>query len=396
MNRNFIIAISLAASILCDGTVRAQGSGSLVPGADRTDSILALLKGKRVGLTVNHTSVVGPEQIHLLDVLLAQGVNVKKIFAPEHGFRGTEDAGAKVTDEKDRKTGIPVVSLYGKKMRPTAAHLKDIDVVVYDIQDVGARFYTYISTMHYVMEACAENGKEMVVLDRPNPNDYVDGPVRKPGFRSFVGMHPIPVLYGLTIGELAQMINGEGWLQTKAKHCRLTVVRMLGWRHGDPYRLPVKPSPNLPDEQSIRLYPSLCFFEGTSVSVGRGTYFPFQALGYPDPQVGDFTFTPVPIKGLDNQPMYQDRLCYGVDLRNYPYKGGLTLRFLLDFYRRMGKNEATFFSRAHWFDLLAGSRMLRAQIVANLSEDAIRESWKQDLDAYRQIRKKYLLYEDYR
>jgi uncharacterized protein YbbC (DUF1343 family) len=395
MNKYIIFALIACIFLLTGETVAAQAYSPVTTGAERMDTLLVLLKDKRVGLVVNQTSILEKTNIHLLDALLTKGVNVRKIFAPEHGFRGTDDAGAKVKNNIDPQTGLPVLSLYGKNYKPTAAQMKDLDVIIFDIQDVGARFYTYISTMHYLMEACAEYEKALVVLDRPNPNDYVDGPVRKNGYRSFVGIHPIPLLHGLTIGELALMINGEGWLQARTKHCPLTVVKMLHWRHGDAYRLPVKPSPNLPNEQAIRLYPSLCLFEGTSISVGRGTHFPFQTLGFPDTKAGDFTFTPVSIPGLDTQPMYKDTPCYGMDLRDDPFRGGLSLQFLLDFYNRLGKNEKRFFSRAHWFDLLAGSNLLRIQILSGYTEKEIRATWQSDLQQYADIRRKYLLYKDY-
>ena len=248
-------------------------------GAERMEIVTRLLEGKRVGLVVNQTSILEKPQIHLLDTLLGASIQVVKIFAPEHGFRGTADAGEEIQDSRDMRTGLPIISLYGNNKKPTAEQLSGLDVVVFDIQDVGARFYTYISTLHYVMEACAENDVELVVLDRPNPNDYVDGPVREERFRSFVGMDPLPVLHGLTVGELARMINGEGWLKSAPDTCRLQVVTVENWRHGDPYWLPVKPSPNLPNDVAVRLYPSLCFFEGTVISVGRGTYHPFQMIG---------------------------------------------------------------------------------------------------------------------
>lgn len=367
----------------------------VILGAEQIDSILSLTHNKRIGLAINHTSILEDAKVHLLDTLLAERVDIRKVFAPEHGFRGTAEAGEEVKNSRDLKTGIPIVSLYGKNKKPTADQLNDLDAIIFDMQDVGTRFYTYISTMHYLMEACAEHNKEFIVLDRPNPNDYIDGPVRKTGYESFVGMHPIPVLHGLTIGELAQMINEEGWLKTKGKKCTLTVITMQHWNHGDPYWLPVKPSPNLPNEQAIRLYPSLCFFEGTSISIGRGTYFPFQVLGYPDPEAGDFTFTPVPIKGLDTNPMHKDKQCYGIDLREYPFEGGLSLQFILDFYQRLNKNDKKFFSRASWFDLLAGTNELRLQISAGLSEEDIRTSWDTDLEQYKEKRSKYLLYPDY-
>ena len=374
-------------------TVVAQGT--LVLGAERVDTIELLLKDKQIGLVVNQTSILEKEQKHLLDVLVERGFKVKKVFAPEHGFRGTVDAGEAVKDSRDQKTGIPIVSIYGKNKKPSAEQLRGLDVIVFDIQDVGARFYTYISTMHYVMEACAENNVEFVVLDRPNPNDFVDGPMRKEGFESFVGLDPIPLLHGLTVGELARMINGEGWLKSTPDSCRLHVVKMENWRHGDPYWLPVKPSPNLPNDQAIRLYPSLCFFEATNISVGRGTYFPFQMIGFPDRRYGDFTFTPVSLPGFDANPLQKDKECYGVDLREYPFEGGLTLRFFLDFYNKSGEGKAFFFSRPHWFDLLAGSKELRFQIVRGLTEDEIRATWKPDLDNYKKLREKYLLYPDY-
>lgn len=373
----------------------ATTQGPLVLGAERMDVITRLLKDKQVGLVINQTSILEKQQKHLLDALVEKGIQVKKVFAPEHGFRGTADAGEEVKDSRDLKTGIPIVSIYGKNKKPTAEQLNGLDVIVFDIQDVGARFYTYISTMHYVMEACAENGVEFIVLDRPNPNDFVDGPIRQKGFESFVGVDPIPLLHGLTVGELAWMINSEGWLKSSPDSCKLHIVKMENWKHGDPYWLPVKPSPNLPNDQAIRLYPSLCFFEATNVSVGRGTYYPFQVIGYPDRKYGDFAFTPVSLPGFDTNPLQKDKECYGIDLREYPFEGGLTLRFFLDFYNKAGNEQAFFFSRPQWFDLLAGTKELRYQIVRGLTEEEIRESWQPELDKYKQMRKKYLLYPDY-
>ncbi len=381
----------------CVGFANAQNEekGDLVIGAERFDKLKTLLEDKRIGLVVNQTSILNNEiQTHLLDALVENGFQVKVVFAPEHGFRGIADAGEIVKDSKDIKTGIPIVSIYGKQKAPTAEQMADIDAVVFDIQDVGARFYTYISTMHYVMEACAENDKELIVLDRPNPNDYIDGPIRQPGFRSFVGVDPIPLLHGLTVGELASMINGEGWLKTGENSCKLEVVTMLNWKHGDPYWLPVKPSPNLPNDQAVRLYPSLCFFEATSFSVGRGTYHPFQVIGYPDKKFGDFSFTPTSLPGFDTNPIQKDKVCYGINLQEYPFEGGLTLKFVLYFYDKCGKNASFFFSRAKWFDLLAGTDQLRKQIIAGMDEEEIRETWKEDLDNYKEMRKKYLLYEE--
>ena len=371
----------------------AQGSDNLALGADRIDAVTELFKHKRVGLVLNQTSIL-TNGVHLLDTLLSEGIDVKKVFAPEHGFRGTMEPGEHVNSGVDSKTGIRIESLYGQNNRPTASQLDDIDMLVFDIQDVGTRFYTYISTMHYLMDACAEYRKDFVVLDRPNPNDYVDGPIRKPGFESFVGVDPIPVLHGLTVGELAQMINGEGWLKAEPKKCNLTVIKMLHWKHGDLYTLPVRPSPNLPNQQSVRLYPSLCFFEGLYLSVGRGTEFPFQVLGCPDPRAGTFTFTPVALPGFDSNPMHKDKLCYGIDLREYSFEGGLSLRFVIDFFNRLGRDEKLYFSRANWFDLLAGNSTLRSQIVQGLSEAEIRASWQPDLEQYKAMRKKYLIYPD--
>ena len=390
-----IILLTLVTGIFMSMMISTAPSQGLIEpvitGADRIDMIVQLTQNKRVGLIVNQTSVL-LNGVHLLDTLLKENIQVIKVFAPEHGFRGTEEAGATIVNSRDSKTGVPIVSLYGNNNKPTDAQLADIDILLFDIQDVGCRFYTYISTMHYAMEACAENGKEFIVLDRPNPNDYVDGPIRKNGFSSFVGVDPIPVLHGLTVGELACMINGEGWITTGCNSCNLYVVQMQNWSHGDIYSLPVIPSPNLPNDAAIRLYPSLCFFEGTNISVGRGTTFPFQTLGSPDIKYGTFSFTPQSIQGMDTNPMHNGIACYGVDLREVAFNGGLSLRFILDFYSKSGYNENEFFTRSHWFDLLAGTDALRYQIVNGLSEDEIRNSWQGELDEYKNIRRKYLIY----
>ncbi len=358
---------------------------ALAVGAERLDAYLPGLRGKRVAMVVNHTSMVG--RTHLVDTLLASGIAVKKIFAPEHGFRGEADAGEHVSNATDKKTGLPLISLYGNNKKPTAEQLADVDVVIFDIQDVGVRFYTYISTMHYVMEACAEHGKKLLVLDRPNPNGhYFDGPVLKPAFRSFVGMHPIPVVHGLTVGELANMINGEGWLTGGAK-CQVEVIKAANYTHRTKYVVPVRPSPNLPNEASIRLYPSICFFEAAPVSVGRGTPYPFQVIGGPNPQFGNFTFTPVPTPGAKNPPL-QGQQCYGLDLRNDTLNH-FTLRYVIDFYRKADNKEKFF---TNFFEKLAGTDALRKQIAAGLDEAAIRKSWQPDLQAYGATRRKYLLY----
>lgn len=388
MQTRIILILSLLAFIAFPASISGK---VVITGAERTEQYLSLLKGKRVGMVVNHTSIVGARHTHLLDTLLNLDIQVVQVFAPEHGFRGNADAGETVKDGKDSRTGIPIVSLYGNNKKPTAVQLKNIDVILFDIQDVGARFYTYISTMFYVMEACAENQKELIVLDRPNPCDYVEGPILKPAYQSFVGMLPIPVLHGCTVGELAKMINGQGWITTTKKTCPLTVIAMKGWQHGQSYILPVKPSPNLPNAQSIRLYASLCPFEATQISVGRGTTFPFQVLGAPDKKYGNFTFTPQSLPGFDKSPMHKGILCYGEDLRNVSDVNGFTLRYFLYFYQLSGKEES-FFSRARWFDLLMGTDSVRKAILKGESEQEIQNSWQKELQTYQSMRKKYLLY----
>lgn len=372
-------------------TFTASIAQKVITGAEQTDRLLPILKGKRVALVVNQTSMVG--ETHLLDTLIASGIRVTKIFAPEHGFRGKADAGETVRNGKDTRTGVPIFSLYGKHKKPTPEQLRETDLVLFDIQDVGARFYTYISTMHYVMEACAENGKPLLITDRPNPCDYVDGPVREESRKSFVGMHAIPILHGCTVGELAQMINGEGWL-ANGKKCALTVLPVKGWKHGQPYSLPVKPSPNLPNDQAIALYPSLCPFEGTAVSVGRGTHYPFQVIGSPDIRISSFSFRPETLEGFDKNPMYKGRQCYGNNLRNVVAPKGFSLKYVIAYYRAyrdLGKADK-FFTRPQWFDLLIGNRTVRQQIVKGASEEEIRAGWQKELEAYKAMREKYLLY----
>jgi len=353
---------------------------------------LPLIRDKKLALVANHTSLVGGR--HLVDTLLSPGMEVAgimKVFAPEHGFRGSFDAGAEVGSGKDSATGIPIVSLYGTHKKPLPEDLEGVEMVLFDIQDVGVRFYTYISTMHYVMEACAENNVPLIVLDRPNPHSgYVDGPLLEPEFGSFVGMHPIPVVYGLTIGELAQMINGEGWLNGGVR-CDLTVIPCEHYTHGKSYSLPVKPSPNLNCDQAIRLYPSTCFFEGTVISEGRGTMMPFQVYGHPDLE-GDFSFTPVPIHGMSNYPKLQGQLCRGRDLRDFSPQEGWTriyLQWLLEAYEHYHRKEEFF---TPYFEKLAGTRKLRSQIVAGWDESRIRESWQAELEQFRKSRAPYLIY----
>ena len=372
-----------------------HSENELIMGSQQLPKLFQLVQGKRIALVANQTSQV--EDAHLLDTLCASGMRPSVLFAPEHGFRGKADAGETVKNGRDIRTGVPIISLYGKNKKPTAQQLTDIDVVVFDIQDVGARFYTYISTLYYVMQACAENNKEVIVLDRPNPCDYIDGPIRKPQFKSFVGMLPIPVLHGCTMGELAGMINGEGWLG-KDLQCKCEVVKMQGWKHGQFYSLPVKPSPNLPNDQSIALYASLCLFEATSVSVGRGTYFPFQVIGSPELPTSDypFSFTPKALPGFDKNPLHKGKTCHGLDLRKAEAPKGLSLNYVLQAYnafKRLGKIYQ-FLTRPHWFDLLMGTDQVRKDMLAGKDEAAIRSVWQDDLTRYKEMRKKYLLYEE--
>ncbi len=371
----------------------ADGPPAIRPGAWQMDLYLPMLEGRAVALVVNQTSIVG--RTHLIDTLLTRGVRVVKVFAPEHGLRGQADAGEHVKDGLDARTGIPVVSLYGDKKKPAATDLAGIDVLIFDMQDVGARFYTYISTLHLIMEAGAENNIPVIVLDRPNPNGhYIDGPVLDTAYRSFIGMHPIPVVYGLTMGELARMINGERWITGK---CELTVIPCTGYDHTRSYDLPVKPSPNLPNLRSVLLYPGLCFFEGTAFSVGRGTDRQFQVVGHPDYPDRAFAFTPEPMPGA-MQPPWKGKACYGLDLSAASVDSlfankRMDLSVLLKAYHMMPVE--TFF-KASSFDRLAGGPAFRRQLEAGLSEAQIREAWRPGLAAFNALRKKYLLYPDFR
>ncbi|HBL73984.1 MAG: hypothetical protein A2W90_12315 [Bacteroidetes bacterium GWF2_42_66] len=365
---------------------------NLATGAEQPEQYLNRLKDKKIGLVINHTSFVGDQ--NLTDFLLEKKMNIVTIFAPEHGFRGNAAPGEKVNDQIDKKTGVPVVSLYGKTRKPTPEMMKEIDILIFDIQDVGCRFYTYISTLHYAMEACAENGKKLLVLDRPNPNgDYVAGAILKPEFKSFVGMHPIPVVHGCTVGELALMINGEGWLEG-GKKCKLEIIKVKNYRHSDRYSLPVKPSPNLPNDLSVRLYPSLCFFEATNVSIGRGTGFPFQVIGYPNESMGSFTFTPENLPEIATNPKQQGKLCYGIDFREEKDIPAFTLKYFIGWYNKF-QNEKDFISSERWLNLLSGSDEFLKMIRENKTEEEILKSWQSGLDAYKIIRKKYLLYPDF-
>ena len=370
-----------------------KGDITLTTGAERTGEYLPLLEVKKVAVVANQTSMVG--KTHLVDTLLSAGIDIRLIFAPEHGFRDLADDGAVITSGTDPVTGVPVVSLYSSKKKPSAEDLAGIDVVVYDIQDVGTRFYTYLTTMCYVMEACAENGKQYIVLDRPNPNGfYVDGPILDTSaYTSFVGIHPIPVVHGMTFGEYAGMVNGEGWLAGGIK-CDLQVIKCTGYTHDTMYRLPVIPSPNLPNMNSVYLYPSLCFSEGTVLSCGRGTDFAFQVLGAPGIPDTGFSFTPKPSFGSSN-PKHNGVTCYGIDLRSATADGlvpkpEINLGWIIEMYKAYPEKERFFNG---YFDTLAGSSTLREQIISGMSAEEIRATWKEGLDRFRATRAKYLLYD---
>ena len=372
-----------------------QYAQKIITGADQTKLYFPYLKGKNIAMVVNQTSVIGPHLAISVDSLVRSGIAVKKIFGPEHGFRGNASNGAKVDDSVDPASGLPVISLYGKHNKPTPTDLAGINLVIFDIQDVGARFYTYISTLHYVMEACAENNIELLILDRPNPNGFsVDGPVLDTAYRSFVGMHPIPITHGMTIAEYAQMINGEGWLKGHIK-CKLKIIKIANYAHSDSYQLPVNPSPNLNTRQSVLLYPSICLFEGTTLSLGRGTMFPFLVVGSPLLKGKyEYSFTPVSIPGMSEDPPQKNQLCFGIDLKNYntdllKESGKINLAWLITFYKAF-PDKAHFFNA--YFTKLAGTDMLRKQIEAGETEEAIRKSWEPALNNFKAVRAKYLLY----
>lgn len=364
-------------------------------GAQQTDLYFHKIRGKNIAVVAHPASLVG--QTHLVDTLRSMGFQIKMIFAPEHGFRGDVEAGGKIVSGVDGRTGIPVISLYGKNFKPRPEDLKGVDVVLFDLQDVGARFYTYISTLHYVMEACAENKKKLIVLDRPNPNGhYVDGPVLEQKFKSFTGMHPVPIVHGMTIGEYARMINGEEWLAGGVV-CDLEVIPVSKYNHKLLYQLPVRPSPNLPNMTSVYLYPSLCLFEGTIVSVGRGTSKPFQQFGYPELKGGNIRFTPMPVKGASEDPMYNGKECIGYDVSGYgdaflKYSGKLVLFWIINLYKDSPLKE-NFFN--NFFNKLAGNDKLKKQVMEGKSEDEIRATWQEDLKKFKTIRKKYLIYPDF-
>jgi uncharacterized protein YbbC (DUF1343 family) len=369
-------------------------------GAEQTEKYLPLIKGKRVAILANQTSVIG--SAHLVDSLQKLGVNIVKVFGPEHGFRGKASAGARVSDEIDAETGIPVISLYGAKNKPTKEDLKDVDILIYDLQDVGVRFYTNINALARLMEACYENDKELLIIDRPNPNGYlIDGPVLDMKYKSGIGMFPIPMSHGLTVGEFAQMTNGEGWLTNKVK-CNIKVIPVANYNHNMSYTLPVNPSPNLNSQQAIMLYPSTCMFEGTYLNHGRGTYFPFTIIGSPELKGKyDFSFTPTSIKGMAETPIFMNQVCYGIDLRNYDLEllrksKKINLKWIMELYKASPHKEKFFNSKLSnqmgTIERLIGSGLFRQQIIDGKSEKEIRASWEPGLSQYKVMRKKYLLY----
>jgi len=401
LNQNSVNAIALknklfhlaqVISVLCLTLTGYAAQNQILTGADQPNRYLSKLKGKNLALVVNQTSKIGDQ--HLVDFLLEKKLTIKRIFAPEHGFRGEAGAGELIDNSKDRDTGIPIISVYGKNRKASKEQLSGIDIVIFDIQDVGCRFYTYISTLHYMMEACAENNITLLILDRPNPNgDYFDGPILKPAFKSFVGMDPIPVVHGCTIGELAQMINGEKWLANGIK-VKLEIITVANYTHSTKYEPPVRPSPNLPNYLAVRIYPSLCFFEATSVSVGRGTQFPFQVLGYPDQSFGTFSFTPQSLKGMELNPLQKDKKCFGDDFRELKEVPQFTLSYFIDWLHKF-KNKDEFLTRSQWFNQLMGNDQVLKLILEGKGEVEIRKSWEKELAEYGAIRQKYLLYPDF-
>lgn len=389
----FIIACSLSCAATSPKSINKP---TIITGADQTALYINYLRGKNVGMVINQTSVIGKNKTLSLDTLLKLGITVKKIYGPEHGFRGDASNGADVNNSIDAKSGLPVISIYGNKhYKPTAEDLAGIDLVIYDIQDVGARFYTYLSTLQYVMEACAENNIELMILDRPNPNGfYVDGPILDTAYHSFVGMNPIPIVHGLTTAEYAQMLNGEGWLKNGEK-CKLKIIKVANYTHKTPYTLPVNPSPNLNTAKSILLYPSVCLFEGTTFSLGRGTMSPFLQLGHPA-LAGKYSyaFTPISIKGMSEDPPQKNKTCYGIDLKNYNTNiiytsGKLNLAWLLELYKAFPDKDHFFTA---YFTKLTGTAELRKQIEAGKTEAEIRAGWEPGLSSYKTMRAKYLIY----
>ena len=368
----------------------SQKNNKLIVGANRIELFLNDIKELNIAVVANQTSIIESKKrsVHLIDSLLKLNIKIKKVFSPEHGFRGKGDAGEIIEDGIDLKTGLPIISLHGSSKKPTKAQMKEIDVVIFDIQDVGARFYTYISTLHYVMESVAENNKKLIILDRPNPNGhYIDGPVLEDKFKSFVGMHPVPIVHGMTIGEYGKMINNEEWLKNRIK-CNLEVIPIKNYNRNIIYKLPIKPSPNLPNEKSINLYPSLCLFEQTPVSIGRGTNMQFQVIGNPEWKESDFKFKPKSVSGAKS-PKHINETCYGKDLRKYPDLNEINLEWIISAYNK-SKNQSSFFKSG--FNKLAGNEKLQNQIINGLSEREIKKSWKNGIKKFISIRSKYLMY----
>jgi uncharacterized protein YbbC (DUF1343 family) len=397
LNQSFIIImlmIFLPGCTASEGSLKFVTEADIVAGSENIDEYIGLISGKNTGIIANQSSLVN--NTHLVDTLAGLGIQIEAIFSPEHGFRGGHEAGAEITDLKDPKTGIKIISLYGNKKKPGPEDLKDIEIMLFDLQDVGARFYTYTSTMTYAMEACASAGIPFIVLDRPNPNGfYVDGPVLEKKSRSFVGLHPVPVVHGLTTGEYALMINGEGWLENGLE-CDLTVIKMKGYDHTMICDLSVRPSPNLPNQESVYLYPTLCLFEGTIMSIGRGTDHPFQVIGHPEFHIGSFTFTPESLPGKSANPKYEGKVCYGLSLKNIAEniesnRLHFNLSYLLNMYNYF--RDENFFNP--YFDKLAGTAALREQITQGKTEKEIRESWQTETAEYLILRNKYLLYPDF-
>ena len=399
-----ILVFLLATSHLNPGKEQPRGSvpfkDRILTGADQTEKYLSYLKGKRVGILSNQTSLIG--RTHLVDSLKSLGINIVTLFGPEHGFRGNASAGVSVNDEVDSATGIPVVSLYGVRKKPTREHMEAVDLMIYDLQDVGCRFYTNINKLAALMETCFENGKELLILDRPNPNGYlVDGPILDMKLKSGIGMFPIPMSHGMTIAEFAQMLNGEGWLANGVK-CKLKIVPVANYNHDMAYTLPVKPSPNLNTQQSVMLYPSTCLFEGTALNHGRGTYFPFTVLGAPSLKGKySFSFTPTGIPGMAETPLHMNQVCYGLDLRNYDVEKlrkskKVNIQWMMELYKAFPDKKKFFdFSQSKEMgniDKLAGTTKFEEQIIAGVSEAEIRKSWEPGLSEYKKMRKKYLLY----
>ena len=399
--KNMHVFMVFAACLLMAFAKAPKEKTGIITGADQTEKYLPLLRGKRVAVLANPTTIIGSR--HLVDSLLSRGINIVKVFGPEHGFRGNASNGARVKDEKDPATGVQVISLYGPKRKPSAADLADVDVMIFDIQDVGCRFYTYINVLSHIMEACAENNKALLILDRPNPNGYlVDGPVLDMKLKSGIGMFPIPIAHGMTIGEFAQMINGQGWLPNKIQ-CKITIIPVANYKHDLPYTLPVKPSPNLNTQQSVMLYPSICPFEGTILSQGRGTQFPFTVLGAPALK-GQFafSFTPVSLPGMSETPLHQDSACYGLDLRNYDIEqlrrlNRINLQWMIDLYKAYPYKDK-FFDRSYStqigrIEVLMGDATFKEQLTSGKTAAEIYASWEPGLSEYKVMRKKYLLYE---